>query len=60
VLRLSKLLKFYKNSAISQAFLCPTLPSERPPESVGEPPCIINLVPANLRKDVGPWIRGSM
>src|SRR5262249_42539531 len=33
----AKLLKFYKNSAIFQAFLCPTLPSDRPPESVGEP-----------------------
>src|SRR5262245_25347937 len=60
VLRLSKVLKSYKNSAIFQAFLCPTLPSERPPESVGEPLCIVNLVPANLRKDAAPWIRRSM
>ena len=44
-------MKFYKKSAIFQTFLCPTLPAERPPESVGEPPCIFNLVPANLRKD---------
>jgi hypothetical protein len=44
-------LKSYKNSVIFQAFLCPTLPSERPPESVGEPPGIFNLVPANLRKE---------
>jgi len=27
---------------------------------VGEPPCIVNLVPANLRKDAAPWIRRSM
>ena len=52
VLRLAKVLKIYKNSAIFQAFLCPTLPSKRPPESVGEPPCILNSVPANLRKDL--------
>src|SRR5262249_55625452 len=52
--------KFYKKSAIFQAFLCPTLPSERPPESVGAPPCIVNSVPANLRKDTAPWIRRSM
>jgi hypothetical protein len=38
-LRLSKLLKFYKKSAIFQALLCPTLPSKRPPEPVGERPC---------------------
>src|SRR5215831_16901230 len=59
VLRLSKVLKFYKNSAIFQAFLCPTLPSKRPPESVGEQPCIFNLVPANLRRDTPPCRRVS-
>jgi hypothetical protein len=52
-------LKFYKKSASFQAFLCPTLPSDRPPESVSEPPCTFNLVPANLRKDAAAWIRRS-
>ena len=60
MLRLSKVLRFYKKSAIFQAFLCPTLPSERPPESVGEPPCIFNSVPTSLRKGTAPWIRRSM
>jgi hypothetical protein len=36
------------------------LPSERPPESLGEPPRIFNLVPANLRKDTAPWILRSI
>src|SRR5262249_36887486 len=32
------------------AQLCPSLPLKRPPASVGERPCILNLVPANVRK----------
>src|SRR5262245_59703766 len=58
-LGLSKILMVYKNSAIFQAFLCPTLPSKRPPESVGERPRIINLVPANVRRDAAHWIHPS-
>ena len=45
LLRLSKLWKSYKNAAISEAFPCPTLPLEKPPEQVLERPCITNLGP---------------
>src|SRR5262249_9565601 len=42
------------------AQLCPAPPSERPPESVGERPSILNFVLANVRKCAVHWIPRSV